>query len=226
MAYTKDYVPGRDADFDAWYKNLKNYVYSKVNGQSPAWTHIPAARTLELVNSYAAWNDLYQKTLEPHTRVDTLAKNEGRAAAEKVVRSFVQQYLMFPPVTNEDREAMGLHNPDPTRTNIGTPDTRALITDMQNLGGFRVKIRFQDETTPLSHAIPYGMNGCLLIYICGEEKVSDYKLLTSDVLMTASPFTLELPAEAEGKFLSVAAMWQNDKGEKGPKSDIMHIAVS
>jgi hypothetical protein len=226
MAHNTDYVPHRDADFDSWYKNLKNYVYSHTSGQTPAWTHIPAARTLELINGWAAWNDLYEKTLGPHTRVDTLAKNEGRKAAVKVVRNFVQQYLMFPPVTDEDRAAMGLHNPDPTRTNIGQPDTRALITDMQNLGGFRVKIRFQDETTPLSHAIPYGMNGCLLIYIWGEEKVSDYELLTSDVLMTASPFTLKLSPEAEGKFLSVAAMWQNDKGEKGPKSDIMHIAVS
>jgi hypothetical protein len=130
------------------------------------------------------------------------------------------------PVTDADRLAMGLHNQDRIHSNIPVPSSRSLITGLKNLGGFRVEIRFHDEATAHSHAIPYGMNGCLLIYTWGDAKVTDYALLTADVLMTASPFTLQLPPEAEGKFLSAAAMWQNNKGQKGPLSEIAHIAVS
>jgi hypothetical protein len=59
---------------------------------------------------------------------------------------------------------MNLHNRDATHTPIERPATRSLITDLKTLGGFQVEIRFQDEATPDSYAIPYGCNGCLYIF--------------------------------------------------------------
>ncbi|MDR0409128.1 MAG: hypothetical protein LBH18_01835 [Spirochaetaceae bacterium] len=114
------------------------------------------------------------------------------------------QYLKFEPVTNEDRTAMNLHNRDATHTVIGPPSTRALITGLKALGGFQVEIRFQDEASSHSHAIPYGDNGCVLNFSWGAEKLTDYAALTQTRMMTHSPFTLGLPPEAEGKFLSCA----------------------
>jgi adenine-specific DNA-methyltransferase len=48
---------------------------------------------------------------------------------------------------------------DTAHTVIPVPATRAIITDLKALGGFQVEIRFQDEATPSSAAIPYGDNG-------------------------------------------------------------------
>jgi hypothetical protein len=224
MAHNKDYIPDRDADFDGWLANLTSYVDGRVT--AGAWTHIPAEKVTALKGHNTDWHTAYAKTLGPHTSVDTEEKNDRRKVAEGFVRPFVQQYLKFEPVTNEDRTAMNLHNRDTTRSPIGKPATRALITDLKALGGFQVEVRFRDEAAPDSHAIPYGYNGCLLNYTWGLEKVMDYSLLKETKLMTRNPWTLDFPPEGEGKFLSCATRWQNERGELGPWGDIQHIVIA
>jgi hypothetical protein len=190
-----------------------------------AWTHIPAARVTALNKHRADWHTAYVKITGPHTSVGTEAKNEARDAAEHYVRQFFQQYLKFDPVTNQDRLAMGWPIYDSTRTPIGAPKTRPHLT-LRALGGFAVEIRCQDETTPARMAIPYGMSGCVLHFTWGPEKIYDYKAIKETRLMTRSIFDLLLPPEAEGKFLSCYAQWQNETGHPGKPSEIFHIAVS
>ncbi|MDR0525853.1 MAG: hypothetical protein LBG90_08310 [Spirochaetaceae bacterium] len=226
MAYNQDYIPARDSDFDGWLTNLTNYLDSKTAGPGALWTHIPPEKLASLKAHAGAWRAAYAKTVGPHNSVETEAKNDIRASAKTFIRQFVAQYLKFDPVTNEDRTAMNLHNRDTTHSSIGRPESRALITDLRSLGGFRTEIRFQDEAAPGSQAIPYGMNGCLLNYLPAEEKVQDYGRLLHSVLMTRSPFTLALGPNTEGQFLSCAARWQNKKGELGPWGEIQHIVIT
>jgi hypothetical protein len=138
----------------------------------------------------------------------------------------VAQYLKFDPVTNEDRMAMRLRNRDTAHSSVPVPSTRAIITEFKALGGFQVEIRFQDEATPNSAAIPYGDNGCLLNFTWGPEKVSDYAGLTQTQLMTHFRWTLTLPPEAEGKFLSCATRWQSEKADLGPWAEILHTVIA
>jgi hypothetical protein len=70
--------------------------------------------------AYAAWYTAYAATVGPHTEVDTEAKNDAKKAAVAAIRPFVNQYLRFPPVTNEDRTAMGIPNRKP-RSPIKAP---------------------------------------------------------------------------------------------------------
>lgn len=226
MAHTQDYIPLRFADFDGWFENLINQILEKTGGPNPAWTHIPAEKVTTLTSRYTAWHTAYEKTMGPHTSVDVEAKNNAKKEAVEFIRPFVAQYLKFDPVTDEDRTAMKLHNRDKHRTPIGVPTTRPIITDLKSLGGFQVEIRFQDEATPRSRAIPYGDNGCLLSYAWGPERITDYKQLTQTQLMTRVPWRLDLPPEAEGKFLSCAARWQNEKAELGRWSDIRVVVVA
>jgi hypothetical protein len=224
MAHTQDFIPARDAEFDGWLANLTGYVDARA--AAGTWTHIPADKVTALKQHNADWHTAYSKTIAPHTPVDTEAKNNARKAAEAFVRQFVAQYLKFDPVTDEDRTGMNLHNKDKTHTSIGTPTTRALITDLKPLGGFQVEIRFQDEAASNSHAIPYGYNGCLLNFTWGAEKVTDYAVLTQTRLMTHSHFALTLPPESEGKFFSGAARWQNKRGDLGPWGEIQHVVIA
>ncbi|MHC6202954.1 hypothetical protein ACYULU_07150 [Breznakiellaceae bacterium SP9] len=226
MANTRDYIPTRDADFDGWFENLSTFVVEKTSGGSPAWTHIPAEKVSALTAQYTLWHTAYQKTIAPHTPADTQAKNDAKKMAVKFVRPFVAQYLMFPPVTDEYRTAMRLHNRDTTHSTIATPTSRPLITGIKSLGGFQVEIRFQDEATPDRKAIPYGFNGCLLHYVWGAERVSEYAALVQGCLMTRSTWVLSLPPEAERTYLSCAAQWQNEKGELGPWGDIQTVVVA
>jgi hypothetical protein len=119
-----------------------------------------------------------------------------------------------------------LHNRNSVHTTIPVPASRPVITDLKPLGGFQVEIAFRDEPTPDSRAIPYGMNGCLLNYAVGATETEDYAALATTKLMTKSPWTLGLSPEAEGKFLSCATRWQNEKGELGPWSEVQHVVIA
>ncbi|MDR0376038.1 MAG: hypothetical protein LBH85_10045 [Treponema sp.] len=225
MPHSSNFTYAGDADFDSGLENLVDYVVAKTSGGSPAWPHVPQSAVASLASARAAWRAAYQKTFGAHTPVDTEAKNDARKAAAAITRPFIAQYLMFPPVSNEDRTAMRLHNRDTRPTPIGEPKTRPVITDIRALGGFQVKIWFRDETTPDSRAIPYGCNGCLLNFAWSREQIGDVSALTQTKLLTHSPFTLTFPPEAQANFLSCAARWQNEKGELGPWSDIQHVVI-
>ncbi|MDR2516279.1 MAG: hypothetical protein LBC88_02725 [Spirochaetaceae bacterium] len=224
MSKNKDYIPGPDAAYDGWISNLAAYVSAKITAGT--WTHIPADKAAALAAHNTAWHTAYTKTTGPHTSVDTETKNDARKAATEFIRPFVQQYLKFDPVTNEDRTAMNLHNRDATHSPIEKPKTRALITDLKPLGGFQIEVRFQNEATPGSHAIPYGCNGCVINFTFGPEKITDYAALKETRLMTRTPYILDLPPEAEGKFFSGVCRWQSERGELGPWGDVQHVVVS
>jgi hypothetical protein len=226
MAHRVDRIPQGDGVFDGWFDNLKNGIVANTSGQTPKWTHIPAEKITALVRLYAEWREAYEKTLGPHTSVDTAHKNNRRDEAKAFIRAFIDQYLLFEPVTNEDRIGLGVRNRDNRRTSIGRPKTRALITGLKPLGGFRVELRFQDESTPESRAVPYGCNGCLLRYTWGPEKVLDHAALTMSQLMTRSPWVLDLPPEAEGKFFTGVTCWQSDKSELGPPGEIQSVVIA
>jgi hypothetical protein len=226
MANTKSRIPNRNADFDGWFENLKNGVVEKTGGQTPQWTHIPAEKVTALSEHYTTWHTAYEKTLSPHTPVDTAIKNEKKDEAKAFIRPFIDQYLMFDPVSNDDRLALGIPNRDYHHTPIGKPKTRALIIGLKALGGFQVELRFQDEATPGSRAVPYGCNGCLLRYTWGPEKITNHAALTQTQLMTRSPWVLSLPSEAEGKFFSGVTCWQSDRSELGPPGEIQSVVIA
>jgi hypothetical protein len=118
----EDYVPGSDAAFDNWFKNICQYVGSKTAGSPPAWTHIPVTVLTELNAAYTAWRTAYAVTLTPCTKPQRDEKNRARKTAVKYVRNFINVYLRFhPAVTDYDREQMGLHIPDTTHSNIPRP---------------------------------------------------------------------------------------------------------
>jgi hypothetical protein len=80
-----------------------------------------------------------------------------------------------------------------------------VIAELRPLGNSRVEIRAHDEATPDCRAIPYGCNGCLLKYTWWPERVTDYAALTQSTLMTRLPFTLILPPEVSGAYLTFPA---------------------
>jgi hypothetical protein len=144
MAKKHDYVPRNDAEFNQWFKFLNQYVNLKCTGTPPEWTHIPAPALTAVQNAYAAWYTAWAKTFGPHTPVDTEAKNDAKKAAAAAVRPFVNQYLRFPPVTDEDRTAMGIPNHDATKSEIPPPDTVPELTP-DTSARRRITVHYRDE---------------------------------------------------------------------------------
>jgi hypothetical protein len=223
MAHTRDYIPSKDADFDKFFKFMNQYVAKKCTGQTPEWNHIPeAARTL-MSDGYIAWYTAYTATTGPHTPVDTEAKNDAKKAAVKVIRPFVNQYLRYPPVTDEDRTAMGIPNHDTTRTPIGAPRTKPVFTtEVKTIRS--ITVPFQEEGVK-SRAIPYGYNGAVVSWSVSDTPVTDPKNLTRSELATRGPHVLHFEEEDRGKTVYLALQWQNEKGEKGDFTAIQTAIV-
>jgi hypothetical protein len=54
---------------------------------------------------------------------------------------------------------------------------------------------------------------------------ADHNALTRSVLATRTPHTFEFTEEERGKTVYMAACWQNEKGQKGPWSEIVSAIV-
>jgi hypothetical protein len=224
MAHSnKEYIPNNDAKFEVWFSFLITYVLNKISGTPPAWPHIPSPAFSLLQSAYNAWYAVYEVTLGPHTPVDTAAKNEGKKAAVKTIRAFVNQYLRFPPVTDDERIAMGVPNRDTTRTPIGRPETVPVFSVVIK-GIRRVTIPFHDEDSE-RRAIPYGLNGAVVFWKIADAPITNPDLLDRTELATRSPHTLHFKEEERGKTVTIALQWQNEAGVRGDYSELESVIV-
>jgi hypothetical protein len=222
MAEHGGYLPAKEAELIDW---LDNFV-AKLQANAAKW-QIPQAEADEIAALTANFKAKHAKCAGPD-RSKTLVeeKNGAKAVLLAKTRGMVKFRFANPAIPDVDRVSAGLRSRDKVWTPIGVPASRCLITGLKSPGGFRVEIHFQDEAAPGSRAIPYGCNGALINYTFGAEKVTDYALLAQTFLLTDNPFTLQLPPDAEGTFFSCACRWQNNKGQLGPRAEIMYIAVS
>jgi hypothetical protein len=121
------YVPEKEADFDAHYHNVVEYVLAKVMPATPEWTHIPKPTAEALAADYMAWHTAYEATLVPHVPAVTNVKNKALKKSKKALSEFKTRYLLFDPVTDADRLAMGIHIRDTHPTPSGVPTARAQV---------------------------------------------------------------------------------------------------
>jgi hypothetical protein len=187
------------------------------------WNHIPKKDLDAFISSYGVWYTIYAASLKNRSPVETVARNEAKKKAVDEVRNFVNQYLKFPPVTNEERTAMGIPVRDVIRTPLGEP------TEMVDFS-FRLKTFRQQEihfkvVGADSKAKPYGSNGAAISWVAADKAVTSVEELTRHDLATRTPYVMHFTDEERGKVVSVAMQWVNRKSQKGPWSQIQTAIV-
>jgi hypothetical protein len=219
----KDYIPSKDAVFDGWFKFMNQYVAQKCGGSTPAWTHIPQAARTVLTDAYAAWYTAYVNTIGPHTPVDTEAKNDDKKAAKALIRPFVNQYLRFPPVTDEDRTAMGIPNRDrkPTpvpkpgdipEVAVRTPKPRVLQFPFRREGMKR-------------WGKPGNVHGLELKWLFAGEPPENLERQGHSEFSTKSPLELVFEEPERGKKFYFIVRWETNAMKKGDWSEIYSAIV-
>ncbi|MDR3114961.1 MAG: hypothetical protein LBU25_05515 [Treponema sp.] len=221
---SNDYIPTRDADFDPWFENLKNYVAAKTGGASPLWTHIPGEKVTALIAGYTDWHGAYEKTLAPHTGVDTEAKNAAKKRAVGFIRPFVKQYLRFLPVSNEDRKAMNIPNASESQSPVAVPKTSPRLS-IDTGTRRRLIIYYKDEKSG-RRGKPKGVHGMELRWAILEHPPVDTVELTRSSFDTNPPLTLEFEEHERGKRVYMCGAWQIDReGEQGPSGEIVEAII-
>lgn len=219
----KDYLSLADAEFDRFFSFMNQYVDGKCDGAAPEWTHIPQAARVKMKDAYAVWQAAYAKTSGPHTPVDTEAKNDARDAGKAVIRVFVNQYLRFPPVTNEDRTAMGVPNadthPSPVPVPVDVPEVAA-STPLPRVLRFSFR-RFGAKRW----GKPAGVHGMELAWLISETRPAETEDLIHSAFSTRSPLELTFKESERGKRVYFAARWETGTVKKGRFTEIFDAVI-
>jgi hypothetical protein len=214
-----DYIPPKDAELVAWSANFT----ARVAENAPVW-EIPPHEINDLQIASDAFATLHAKADSPAKNTVIVAeKNAARNELVTKIRALVNFRLKNPVITDAQRIAIGLHVRDTTPTTIDVPKTRPEL-NLDVVDFRRLKVLFHDMNSD-SKAKPYGTNGAVIAYAVLDAPPADQSVLTRSALATRTPHVLEFTEEERGKTVYVAICWQNEKGQKGPWSEIESAIV-
>jgi hypothetical protein len=214
-----DYIPQKDSELVAWSANFT----AGVTANAGAWG-IPPDEVSALQTADATFAALHAQADSPAKNSIIVAeKNTARDVLVAKIRELAGFRLKNPVISDVQRIAIGLHVRDTTPTNIPAPKSRPEL-DIDVVDFRRVKVLFHDMGSN-SKAKPYGVNGAVIIYAVLDTPPADHSALIHSVLATRTPHILEFTEEERGKTVYVAICWQNEKGEKGPWSEIESAIV-
>jgi hypothetical protein len=220
----RDYLSLSDLEFEQWIKLMCRYVGSKTSGTPPAVVE-------QQDRNYDGWYEVYSKTIGPHTPEDTLAKNNRKEAAKALIRPFVNQYLRFPPVTDEDRLAMGIPNRDTKPSRVPAPTSQA-EADLAFPGIHLLELLKIRKVGNLSDdpRSDYGVSIHIGIVdaVHGKWRITAPPATGEDMPYTVftreKKLLLDLDGES-GKTVYLCLRYENSKGEAGPFGPILHAVI-
>jgi hypothetical protein len=217
------YIPAGDAEFDVFFKNIVDYVLARVLVPNPPWTHIPPAEAEALAAAYTSWHVVYEATLVPHTPVQTAAKNRSRKSSQTKLEAFVNRFLRWPPVTNEDRDNTGVPNRDPHPTPVPKP------TGIPEVGVETPKprvLRFRFRGPGMKRwGKPKGIHGMELAWVMADEPPASVDDFPHSEFATRNPLDLVFDEADRGKRVYYAARWETEAAKKGDYSAISWVII-
>lgn len=207
-----DYIPSNAAQFKEFMRNLIMYVEAHA-GPGKAWANIPAARVVQLRETYMKFDEAFDIALETPTHANVERRREAQAMTAGVTRAFVNQFLRFPPVTNPDRIEMGVPVHDTIRTDhkvvteivdfvIRPSAVRQLRVDFWVQGADR-------------RAKPEGYDGAVIIWGVSGAPPESPEELEHHLMASRTPFTLHFEEPERGGTVQIAMCWQNERGIRG-----------
>jgi hypothetical protein len=219
-----DYIPKKDREFNDWYSVFHRYVEERTGGNVPEWTFIPPDQVSDFNSSWTTWENAWRDTLGPHTDVQTELKTAARKASEKNIRPFVKRFMHFPPVTDEDRTAMGIPNYSGERTPPQPPKTAPeIIPDTGTRR--RIIAHYRDEGSD-KRSKPPNVHGIEILWAILDHPPVDLKELVHSSFSTRSPLTLEFEEHERGKRVYMVGRWEIIRnGEKGPFGAVIEVII-
>jgi hypothetical protein len=214
-----DYIPQKDSKLVAWSDNF----YHTVSDNATKW-EIPADEIAALKTADAAFAAVYLQADSPiRDSIIVKEKNAARKALVDKIREMTRFRLQNPVITEADRTRLGITVRDVDPTNIPVPGTRPNL-DIRVIDFRRLEIQFHDMDSE-SKAKPYGVNGAVINYALLDTPPDSTDALAHSVLATRTPHILEFTEAERGKTVYIAMRWQNEKGQKGPWSEIESAIV-
>lgn len=113
-----DFIPSRDADFEAWFLNFKTLIAA-----TPTSYGLVSADATVISNSYVAWHSAYVAATTPTTRnhLTIAAKDAQKILSTDVVRTYSTTIRANTAVSDTLKLGLGLNPHDTIPTTIPPP---------------------------------------------------------------------------------------------------------
>ncbi|MDR3304197.1 MAG: hypothetical protein LBS86_07265 [Treponema sp.] len=181
--------------------------------------NIPAALVTELNNSAIETAALFTE-LNSNSCTKTLVTQCAASFKSMVakMRFMKRHYFLAPPLLPEEFTELGLKVPSSTRSSIPVLDE---VPELKiKPGDFKELVfDFQVHSTG-KKSVPYGHNGAVLYWKVGGEVPKSAKEFNNSELHSVSHFSIWFNEEDRGQPAHFAICWENQRGQKGPLSEV------
>jgi hypothetical protein len=221
MSGTSDFIPGGDDEFHTFAGQFASGARRQLQALG-----LTEDDLTEIDGAMASWSAAHQACIAGRAQAHALteAKNQARAAAEKVIRGKAKKINAAPGVDNALRATVGLPDHDPATKGAPAPTTRPLVR-LEATGHFALTLHLTDEARPASKAKPAGVHACKIYRFVGDAPPADPASFVYVADVTRTTIVDMLPAADAGKTVHYACRWVNAKMEPGPWSDIASAKI-
>jgi hypothetical protein len=185
---------------------------------------IPPADVTELTGMIAECSSLYAEVKSSFCTKGVIT--QCRVAFKNLVtkmRYIKRHYLLAPPLTPENFTALGLKVPTTTRNSI--PVLNEVPELIIRPGDFRQLVFDFHVRSTGKKSIPYGHNGAVLYWKVGGPAPTKIKEFNNSELQSVTHFSIWFDEEDRGQVVHFAMCWENQRGKKGPMSEIQSQIV-
>ncbi len=211
---------------DAQAVNYINIFATKV-AMGPGVYMLSSADSAAISLAAANLQSAYTAAITPATRnkLTVSAKDEARNAAEALIRLYSIQIKYNAGITTQDKEAIGIAQPNPFRSQRNVPNSSPLLAILGNLPGSQT-LRFSDANTPDSRRKPFGAQMLELRVAVAETVVTDVALAKPCGIFSKNPIGVAFDNADNKKVASYFGRWADTKGEVGPWSLPISMAIA
>jgi len=216
-----DYLPGPDADFQAWVNNFVTYANANL-----AALGLVAADMTPVTANQTTWNTNFTAHIAAKNAAQAAkqSKDEARRALASVIRPLVRRLQASPAVSDAERAALGITVPSAGGT-IGAPTTAPICT-IECGSRLQQTLRFVDSATPTRKAKPHGAIGVEIWNKVGATPPSGEGDLRFVAVDTNSPYVMNFDSADGGKTNYVWMRWVSPTGERGPWSEQAQATIA
>lgn len=206
-----DYLPGPDADYQAWVNNFVTYATANM-----AALGLVAADLTPVSTAQTAFISGFADHIAARAAAQAAkqAKDQARRDLTAAIRPLVRRLQASPQVNDAEREALGITVAQTPGT-IGPPTTAPVCT-IECGARLQHTLRFVDESTPTRRAKPPGVLGVEIWNKVGETPPASESELRFVAVDTSAPFVVSFAAADGGKTAYYWLRWVSPTGERGP----------
>jgi len=219
---TDPLIPRTDADALLWLESFS----ANINGNLAAY-QLQAADGLAIQSAVQSFASALAASSNDATRTPAAVnlKDQTRNSAEQICRQYAILIKYNAGISDQAKIDAGVRPVNPDRNPVPQPATSPLLDIIAATPGVHT-VRYSDSMTPDSRAKPNGSSDLLLFVAVADSNQTDPANASFVGKFTKNPIAVTFDAADNGKQATYFARWSNRKGQMGPWSIGVSLAIA